>query len=208
MLGIGAGGASRRPSKPPSRPDAVASVPQLIESLQTHRVNTLTELCRIERVAAECEDEEDARAFQAPMTAAWEYYVASNQFLTELRGLTRDYPISGEVVEEALHLVRNDPESNRSWNLAWLCLVKMRDGGLLSAFAQSEAWRREMWGGRDPTEDEADQLARCFEYEWIQAVTNMLRHWASHRIIGSALVAAGCPDWDSGEFGISILVAV
>ncbi|KAK8036806.1 hypothetical protein PG994_015303 [Apiospora phragmitis] len=38
---------------------------QHIESLETHRVNTLTELCRIERVAAACENEEDSRAFQA-----------------------------------------------------------------------------------------------------------------------------------------------
>ncbi|KAI1077458.1 hypothetical protein F5B20DRAFT_551302 [Whalleya microplaca] len=161
-----------------SRKGRQSSVQQLIESLRTHRVNTLTELCRIERVAASCEDEEESRAFQEPMTSAWDYYVNSNQFLTELRGLTRNYPISGEMVEAAHQLVRNDPNSNRSWNLAWLCLVKIRDDGLIPTYAQSDSWRREMWGGRDPTQEEADQLAQCFEWEWTQAVENMLRHWA------------------------------
>lgn len=104
-----------------------SSVQQLIDSLETHRVNTLTELCRIERVAATTDNEEDARAFQAPITAAWGYYVSSNQMLTELHGLTRAYPFSGEVLADAVVRVRNDPNSNRSWNLAWLCLVKIQD---------------------------------------------------------------------------------
>lgn len=60
------------------------------------------------------------------MTAAWTYYV-DNQLLTELRGLTRSYPACAELVADAASRVRNDPESNRSWNLAWLCLVKIRD---------------------------------------------------------------------------------
>jgi hypothetical protein len=62
-----------------------------------------------------------------PMTNAWNYYVGSNQFLTELRGLTPNYPICAEIVSEAQARVRNDPESNRSWNMAWLCLTKVRD---------------------------------------------------------------------------------
>lgn len=108
------------------------SVRQLIESLQTHRVNTLTELCRIERVAAACENEEDTQAFQGPMTAAWDYYVTSNQMLSELRGLTRNYPFCGDIVTDAQIRVRNDPDSNRSWNLAWLCLVKINDEYVLT----------------------------------------------------------------------------
>ena len=100
---------------------------QLIESLQTHRVNTLTELCRIERIAATCDNEEDAIAFQGPMTQAWEFYVSSNQFLSELRGLTRNYPFCGDILTDAQLRVRSDPESNRSWNLAWLCLQKIQN---------------------------------------------------------------------------------
>ncbi len=61
------------------------------------------------------------------MTAAWAYYVNSNQMLSELRGLTRSYPFCGDIVAEAQVRVRNDPESNRSWNLAWLCLMKIKD---------------------------------------------------------------------------------
>lgn len=99
----------------------------MIESLQSHTVNTLTELVRIERTAAQCEDESDAAAFQGPITEAWSYYVHSNQFLSELRGLTKSYPFSGDVVADAQVRVRNDPESNRSWNMAWLCLRKMVD---------------------------------------------------------------------------------
>lgn len=103
------------------------SVQQLIESLETHRVNTLTELCRIERVAATCENEEDAVAFQGPMTAAWDYYVNSNQLLSELRGMTRSYPICSDILYDAHVRVRSDPNSNKSWNLAWLCLTKIQE---------------------------------------------------------------------------------
>ncbi|KAK8043473.1 hypothetical protein PG993_005903 [Apiospora rasikravindrae] len=160
-----------------SRPSH-SSIQQHIESLETHRVNTLTELCRIERLAASCENEEDSRAFQAPMTQAWTYYVAtSGQFLTELRGLSRNYPFCAELVSEARRRVLADPESNRSWNLAWLCLVKMQEDDLIRFYASSESWRKEMWQDRSPTEEEADQLAQCFEYEWTQAVDTMLRHW-------------------------------
>jgi len=71
--------------------------------------------------------EEDARAFQGPMTAAWAYYVNSNQMLLELRGFTPNYFFSGELLDHARKLVREDPESNRSWNMAWLCLVKITE---------------------------------------------------------------------------------
>lgn len=99
----------------------------MIESLQSHSVNTLTELVRIERTAAQCSDPADAAAFQAPITQAWAYYVHSNQFLSELRGLTPRYPLSSDVVADAVARVRNDPASNRSWNMAWLCLRKIVD---------------------------------------------------------------------------------
>jgi hypothetical protein len=103
-----------------------ASTDQLIESLRTRRVNTLTELRRIERIAASSSDADQAK-FQEPMTAAWKYYVDSNNLLNELRGLTRNYPFSSECLNEAKWLVLNDPESNRSWNVAWLVLTKIMD---------------------------------------------------------------------------------
>ncbi|KPM33893.1 hypothetical protein AK830_g12679 [Neonectria ditissima] len=148
-----------------------------IKSLNNHSVNTLTELCRIERIAASCEDEADAKAFQEPMTAAWVYYVTSNQMLLELRGFTGNYPITADIVHDAHTRVRQDPDSNRSWNLAWLCLVKMRDDDLISGYAAVEASKQEMWGSVLPTQKEVEQLAACFEYEWGVAVDTMLRHW-------------------------------
>jgi len=51
------------------------------------------------------------------------------------------------------------------------------DSELIAAFAGSEASRPEMWGGRQPSAEEAQQLAACFQYEWETAVQNMLRHW-------------------------------
>lgn len=81
-------------------------------------MNTLTELCRIERVAADS-SEEDQLLFQGPMTQAWSYYVSSNNMLNELRGLTRNYPFSRDALDDAKYRVDNDPDSNRSWNYAW-----------------------------------------------------------------------------------------
>ncbi|CAK7201589.1 hypothetical protein SEUCBS139899_004297 [Sporothrix eucalyptigena] len=165
---------------------AQKTIQQLIESLVTHRVNTLTELRRIEQVAASCENEADARAFQEPMTAAWLHYVNSNQFLSELRGLTPNYPFSGDILGDAHQRVVTDPLSNRSWNMAWLCLSKIRDDGLIPLYAVVEANKPEMWGFHPetgepyvPPAEEVAQLAQCFEYEWTQAVTTLLRHWST-----------------------------
>ncbi|CAK7229710.1 hypothetical protein SCUCBS95973_007319 [Sporothrix curviconia] len=165
---------------------AQKTIQQLIDALVTHRVNTLTELRRIEQVAAACENEDDARRFQEPMTAAWLHYVSSNQFLSELRGLTPDYPFSSDLLADAHQRVVTDPLSNRSWNLAWLCLCKIRDDGLLPLYAVAEANKPDMWGYNSetgepytPADEEVARLAQCFEYEWTQAVTTLLRHWAT-----------------------------
>ncbi|ROT40968.1 hypothetical protein SODALDRAFT_322209 [Sodiomyces alkalinus F11] len=155
------------------------SLQELIDALLTHRVNTLTELCRIEKVAAACERAEETQAFQEPMTLAWNYYVTSNQFLMELQGLTRAYPFHGDIVHDAHMQVRSDPDSNRSWNLAWLILTKIKEENLISEYAALEANKPEMWGGRDPSPQEAQQLRMLFEDEWTRAVNRMLRHWTS-----------------------------
>lgn len=150
---------------------------QLIDTLSNHRVNTITELCRIERIAAACTSPEDARAFQGPMTSAWVHYVDSNQLLSELRGLSRGYPFSAELIQEANRRVRADPQSNRSWNLAWLCLVRIRDDGLIADFSVAEASKPAMWGGLVPTEEDILKLSGCFSREWTLAVNVMLKHW-------------------------------
>lgn len=56
--------------------------------------------------------------------------------------------------------------------------VTDRGSNLISTYAASEATKPEMWGGRSPEPEEADQLAQCFEYEWGAAVNTMLRHWS------------------------------
>jgi hypothetical protein len=94
-----------------------------ILALTQHRINTLPALRRIERAFATL----DTPDTTAPMTAAWTYYVSSHSLLTELRSLTKNYPFSSHCVEEAKRRVYADPQSNRSWNLAWLVLVKMRN---------------------------------------------------------------------------------
>lgn len=74
-------------------------------------------------------------------------------------------------------MVRRDPESNRSWNLAWLCLVKITDENLIATFALSEASRPEMWAEHQPTADETQELATCFQSEWEVTVKEMLQLW-------------------------------
>src|SRR5689334_20573285 len=96
--------------------------------LDNHQVNSLTELVNMERFAADCTNREDIERFQEALRLAWKYYVErSNQFLCELQGITRDYPVSRDIIREARSRVKNDPNSNRSWNLAWLCLKKITD---------------------------------------------------------------------------------
>lgn len=94
---------------------------QLIQSLRTHRVNTITELRRIEKIFAYL----DSAEVTEPMTSAWAHYVNSNNLLNELRGLTKTCPFSSECLDEAKQLVVRDPHSVRSWNYCWLVLVKM-----------------------------------------------------------------------------------
>ncbi|KAG5976471.1 hypothetical protein E4U55_007337 [Claviceps digitariae] len=154
------------------------STQQLIETLQSHRINTLTQLVRIERIAATTPSALDAQAFQSPMTAAWIHYVTSHQLTTELRTLTPQYPLATGLVLEAYARVRHDPLSNRSWNLAWLVLTRMKQDGLIAVYAHAEALRPEMWGGKQVGEEDLARLAACFEREWDAAVERMLRHWA------------------------------
>jgi len=96
---------------------------QLIHSLRTHRVNTITELRRIEKIFAHLGTPEVTE----PMTSAWLHYVNSNNLLSELRGLTKNYPFSSECLDEAKWMVIGDPESSRSWNYCWLVLTKIQN---------------------------------------------------------------------------------
>lgn len=48
---------------------------------------------------------------------------------------------------------------------------------MIDAYATGEAAKPEMWGGRIPDADEAQQLAACLAWEWNEALDQMLRHW-------------------------------
>lgn len=95
---------------------------QLIRSLQTHKVNTLTELRRIEKIFEGASSAETVE----PMNSAWSHYVNSNQLLSELRALTKNYPFSSECLDEAKWQVVEDSANNRSRNYCWLVLSKIR----------------------------------------------------------------------------------
>lgn len=95
---------------------------QLIRSLQTHKVNTLTELRRIEKIFEGASSAETVE----PMDSAWSHYVNSNQLLSELRALTKNYPFSSECLDEAKWRVVEDSANNRSRNYCWLVLSKIR----------------------------------------------------------------------------------
>ncbi|KAH8720001.1 hypothetical protein HC256_000408 [Beauveria bassiana] len=167
------------PPPPPHRSPSPRTIRHLLDTLTHQRVDTMTELCRIERAAAACAHPDDARAFQGPMTRAWVRYVVGRRLLVELRGLTPGFPVCAELVDEAHRRVRADPASNRSWNLAWLCLVRIRDDNLVAAYAVAEASKPCMWGGGwlPPSDDDVLRLSACFEREWTLAVAILLRHW-------------------------------
>jgi hypothetical protein len=111
------------------------------------------------------------------MTAAWTYYVSSHGLLTELRALTRSCPFSSHCVEEAKRRVYADPESNRSWNLAWLVLRKIKDDQLIAYYAQYQAAQPAIWGGTTPTENQVKGFCDELQREWKGAVRQMLRYW-------------------------------
>ncbi|RPB16520.1 hypothetical protein P167DRAFT_480794 [Morchella conica CCBAS932] len=148
---------------------------QMLHTLRSHRVNTLTELRRIEKVLASV----NPLAYYAPMTEAWNHYVSSNNFLSELRGLTRQYPFSTELLESAKWSVYNDPDSSKSWNFAWLILTKLRNEQMVAEFATKTAYEPAMWGNATPDPASATQLASVLTQEWSKAVDQMLRHWSS-----------------------------
>lgn len=111
-------------SPAPRRTVSLTEINQMRQTLRQRRVNTLTELCRIERVLAALPS--FTADYMGDVSDAWAHYVASNNLLQELRGLTRQYPFSAELLDDAKARVYADPKSSRSWNLAWLLLVKIK----------------------------------------------------------------------------------
>ncbi|KAH7090272.1 hypothetical protein FB567DRAFT_546498 [Paraphoma chrysanthemicola] len=156
-----------------SRKISTAEKDQYIQALRTHQVNTLRELRRIEKAFAVLGTPDVSE----PMTAAWSYYVDSHGLLTELRGLTRNYPFSSHCLDEAKSRVYADPASNRSWNLCWLVLNKIHTDQLIPYYARYQASQPTMWGGHTPSSEQISQLTGAFVSEWNDALRQMLRHW-------------------------------
>ncbi|KAK2875111.1 hypothetical protein FQN49_001781 [Arthroderma sp. PD_2] len=148
---------------------------QLIQSLRSHRINTLMELRRIEKTLVPSGSPD----IYEPLATAWQYYVNSNNLLSELRSLTKDYPFSSECLDEAKVLVVQDPGSSRSWNYCWLVLQKIQDQQLISKHAWGAAAKPEMWGGCTPDAGAMENLANVLLCQWTHAVQLMLRHWES-----------------------------
>lgn len=148
---------------------------QLIRSLRTHRVNTLTELRRIEKLFAS----NDSADVTEAMTTAWAHYVNSNNLLSELRGMTKNYPFSSECLDEAKWQVIGDPTSTRSWNYCWLILIKIKNENLIRKHARLLAVKPTMWGGRNPSPSGVDKLSTACEQEWTRALHQMLRQWST-----------------------------
>lgn len=156
-----------------SRKISAAEKQQYIRALQTHQINTLIELRRVEKAFAvlgtpDCSE---------PMTSAWSYYVDSHGLLTELRGLTRNYPFSSDCLDEAKRRVYSDPASNCSWNLCWLVLSKIQNDKLIPYYARYQASLPAMWAGHTPSSEQITQLTNAFVAEWNYAISQMLRHW-------------------------------
>lgn len=103
-------------------------ISQLLQSLRQRRVNTLSGLRRIEKTLLQ--QPTFSTHYMQSMSEAWTHYVQSHNLLTELRGLTGQYPFSAELLDAAKRRVYEDPSSSGSWNYAWLCLVTMKSGSV------------------------------------------------------------------------------
>ncbi|QKX57139.1 uncharacterized protein TRUGW13939_04247 [Talaromyces rugulosus] len=159
-------------------------VKTLLTLLRTPRVNTLTELRRIERnlIPAKINPSLDNNStipneIVEPLASAWLNYVYSNNLLSELRNLTRSCMFSSELLDEAKMLVTADPDSGQSWNFAWLVLNKIENEELIDKHARDLSTNPDMWGGRSPAADEAKMLEDKCKQEWTWAVRQMLRNW-------------------------------
>ena len=106
---------------PADRPDPQAQKQALITALNEHRINTIGELRRIERIFATLGSSD----LTQPITSAFKmlesalsfesvhchssgvYYVNSDSLLTEMRGLTRNYPFKYVLVLQYPRLMTN-----------------------------------------------------------------------------------------------------
>lgn len=102
---------------PTNHPAPKAQKHALIAALNERRVNTVGELRRIERIFANlghsdltepmtsaCKVAKTSASIDTKLTLSGVHYVNSNMLLTELRGLTRNYPFRYDACFRYLHL--------------------------------------------------------------------------------------------------------
>ncbi|KAL9599639.1 MAG: hypothetical protein Q9219_003723 [cf. Caloplaca sp. 3 TL-2023] len=143
---------------------------RLVTSIRSHSINTLPELRRIERIFAAL----NAPDTVEPMKNAWIYYVNSHNLLNELRGLTKNFPFSSECLDEAKARVSGSPGGA---NHCWKVLKYIQNQSLIPRHARLLAAKPAMWGSRQPSAAEIQQLATACANTWTQALTILLRHW-------------------------------
>ncbi|PCG94522.1 Hypothetical protein PENO1_052370 [Penicillium occitanis (nom. inval.)] len=163
-----------------------SNIESIVDALSSRRINTLTELRRMERIllAAVQPQVTDLResSLVGVLASAWLNYVQNNNLLNELRNLTRNYPFSSELLDEAKTLVTADPEHSHSWNFAWLVLNKIEEKNLIDKHARVLATCPDMWGGSLPQEEMISMLEGKCREDWKMAVGIMLRHWETQPV--------------------------
>ena len=103
--------------------DSQPRIDQLVRALETHQINTVGDLRRVEKASITINDP----TLRNAMASAWVYYVNSNNLLSELRALTEQYAFSSELLDEAKYLALSDGASTQSRNFCLLVLKKIRD---------------------------------------------------------------------------------
>ncbi|KAL8679843.1 MAG: hypothetical protein Q9186_003909 [Xanthomendoza sp. 1 TL-2023] len=160
-----------------SNPTALntTSLPSLLLSLRSHTINTLPALRRTERLLASLPPNTTPQLpdLKLALQTAWKYYVDHHHLLNELRGLTKSYPFSETLLEQAKAGV---VVGGGNYCYGVLKRVKYQEG-LVRVHARALAAKPVMWGGRKPSGAEVQKLAVACEGEWVRVVGLLLRHW-------------------------------
>ncbi|KAG6147059.1 hypothetical protein E4U25_003130 [Claviceps purpurea] len=155
---------------------------KLVDGFESSRANTLSKLMSFERMAEDMissgeVEREDVEALRTSLSGAWSYYVASQQLAIELGNRTPHYNLPLDLIKESYSRVVQHPLSDQSRNVGWLILNKMKEDGLIAAFADTYARKPEMWEGEKVGLDAVPCLASHLETEWNAAVESILEYW-------------------------------
>ncbi|KAG5942412.1 hypothetical protein E4U59_001123 [Claviceps monticola] len=155
---------------------------KLVDGFESSRAKTLSKLMSFERMAKDMTSSgdvelEDVEALRTSLSGAWSYYVASQQLAIELVNRTPHYNLPLDLIKESYSRVIQHPLSDQSRNMGWLILNKMKEDGLIAAFADTYARKPEMWEGEQVGLDTVPCLASHLETEWNAVVESILEYW-------------------------------